>query len=144
MKDSLGLNGWHRYNQWFTGDEINGDTTEIFNRVKYRVEQNNTRDLRTVFGRRITDYSAWGQRSDYQCENVTEGQPYWFYSYYNSATSSWIQDIPDSGQTVKYCKVDTSNPGGDSGYIVQGLKPTANRQTGSGRLTRQILLVTGM
>ncbi len=126
LKDSLGLNGWHRYNQWFTGDEINGDTTEIFNRVKYRVEQNNTRDLRTVFGRRITDYSAWGQRSDYQCENVTEGQPYWFYSYYNSATSSWIQDIPDSGQTVKYCKVDTSNPGGDSGYIVQGLK--ANRE----------------
>ena len=126
LKDSLGLNGWHRYNQWFTGDEINGNISFISPRVQYRVDQNNTRDLRTVFGRRITDYSAWGQRSDYQCENVTEGQPYWFYSYYKSVSNSWIHDIPDSGQTVKFCKVDTSNPGRDSGYIVQGLK--ANRE----------------
>ena len=126
LKDSLGMNGWHKYNQWFAGDEVDGDVSYISSQVQYRVRQNNDRDLRTIFGRRITDYCAWGQRSDYQCENVSENQPYWFYSYYNSDTSSLIQDIQDSGQTVKYCRANTINPGIDSGLIIHGLK--ANRE----------------
>lgn len=126
MKDSLGMNGWHRYGSWFTGDQIDADTSFLAPRVRYRVDQNNQRDLRTVFGRRITDYLAWGQRSDYQCEQISAGQPYWFYSYNTSLQNSWIQDVPDSCQIVKRCLVNTTSPGSNAAYIVQGLK--ANRE----------------
>lgn len=131
MKDSLGLNYWHKYNQWFSGDEIEADISFISPRVRYRVGQNNQRNLGTVFGRRITDYTGFGQRSDYQCEAIPYGEDYWFYSYNYSPNNSWIYDTIDnsqfgSNQKVKFCKKDTSDPGSNAGYVVYGLK--ANRE----------------
>lgn len=133
IKDSLKLNSWHRYNQWFTGDEIDADISFLSPRVQYRVDQNNQRDLSTVFGRRITDYCAWGQRSDYQCEVIPDGNYYWFYSYNISLNypNGNIFDTIDNSQfgsmqKVKFCRANPSSPGSNAGYIVQGLK--ANRE----------------
>ncbi|HQY21982.1 MAG TPA: hypothetical protein PK294_14665 [Ignavibacteria bacterium] len=133
IKDSLGMNGWHKYNQWFEHDEITSDISFLSPRVQYRVNENNTKDLRTVFGRRITDYTGWGQRSDYQCEVIPYGNDYWFYSYDTSVINTWINDIQDSNATVKYCDAIESSPGSHASYIIKGLK--ANREQANRRWT---------
>ena len=126
LKDSLKMNGWHKYNQWFYGDEITSDTSFIAPKVRHIVNENNIRDLLTVFGRRITDYTGWGQRSDYQCESIPYGNDYWFYSYETSVINSRIHDIPDSNSIVKFCDAVESSPGSHACFIIQGLN--ANRE----------------
>ncbi len=84
------------------------NTTYINLNVRNRVSINNTYNLRTIFGRPIIDYVIFGQQSDYQCESLSEGVDYWFYSYNTSIVNSWVYDTIDnstfgSNQKVKYC-----------------------------------------
>ena len=75
-------------------------------------------------------YLAWGQRSDYQCEEAIEDNDYWFYTYgtHSNISMSDYTDISSygTGEKVRYCQSNPSNPASNAGWVVKDLK--ANRE----------------
>lgn len=126
FSDTMKMNSWHKYNDWFPGDTIDGDPNVIATGVTNRLTQNNAKDLRTVFQRPITTYAAYGQRSDYQCEKISFGADYWFYAYDTSVVSSFANDVSDSGGIVKHASLNGNGPGVWEGYLVKNLR--SNRE----------------
>lgn len=141
IKDTFHMNTWHIYTGPYEGwyelgttnldpnDTIGGDTVEYGPNVEQSISNNNNAELRTIMDRPYIEYLAFGQRSDYQCEDLQENvDTLWFYSYYNSADNdSTINDTTDDsqfgdGQRVKLCLPSLSS----AGYIVDSLK--ANRE----------------
>jgi len=135
IKNTFHMNTYHKYTGpywgWFIpnsltpdpDDKWNGDSSTISNIVSNRINLNNTQSLRTIMDRPIIQYLTFGQRSDYQCEKISEGNYYWFYSYNNSVDNdTTIDDIQDSsqfgdGQWVKHCVPSLPS----AGYIVDDL-----------------------
>lgn len=133
----LGVNGWHKYTgpTWgwpnIANDRYDVPTNEYAAAVLNRMERNRQHGLRSIMDRPKIQYTAFAQRSDYQCEAITEGQDYWFYSYNTSVNNIYINDIIDNssfgaGAKVKYCQPIPSGPGSNSGYIVKDLR--SNRE----------------
>lgn len=95
------------------------------------MNQNNQHGLRTIFDRPITRFIGYGQRSDYQCEQISDGSDYYFHSYDNSITNIYVSDITDNnfngnGAKVKLASLNAGSLGSWSGYIVKDLK--SNRE----------------
>jgi|GEM_PF-1955093 len=131
LRDTLRFNGWHRYGSWFNNDVIFGDLSTIEQGITNTLSHNNQHDLRTIFDRPITRYLSYGQRSDYQCEQLSEGDDYYFYAYDNSITNTYVSDINDynfngAGSKVKYASLNASGPGAWQGYLVKDLR--SNRE----------------
>ena len=144
--DSLSLNLWHKYTGPLSGwiySDIAGyvDTSDKYynppsyyeDRVTGQIESNYAGGKRTIMDRPKLAYLSAGQRSDYQAEKINRYENnYWFYSYDTSVIiNGVIEDVTDnspygSGERVKYCKADTSNPGGNACYILKGLR--SNRE----------------
>lgn len=88
--------------------------------IRARLDTNIANNLLTLMDRPKFQYLAFGQSSDYQCENISKVDPdYWFYTYYNSADNgSTIKDTLDysNGGTgyVKRCLYNRSNPGSNA------------------------------
>jgi len=136
----LGVNGWHKYTApdrgWpnIPNDQYNVPTAQYSGAVISRMERNRQNGLRTIMDRPKIQYTAYGQRSDYQCEFVNIGEDYWFYSFDSSVNNSYVRDIDDNsvyggGTRVKYCEAIPSNPGSNQGYIVKNLR--SNREQGN-------------
>ncbi|MGB3019507.1 MAG: hypothetical protein WBC65_17005, partial [Ignavibacteria bacterium] len=131
LKDTLGFNSWHRYGCWFPGDNVFGDSTAIAQGIANTLSQNNSHGLRTIFDRPIIRYLAYGQRSDYQCEQIPTGSDYYFHSFDSSVTNSNVHDMNDysfngGGAKVKHAGLNGSIPGSLQGYIVSHLR--SNRE----------------
>lgn len=131
LKDSLRLNTWHRYGCWFPGDSVDADSSIVSAGVANTLNQNNSRNLRTIFDRPVVRYTCYGQRSDYQCERINIGENYWFHSYDSSLLAPNITDIVDNNfnagnARVKYCQTIPNNLGSNAGYIVKKLR--SNRE----------------
>lgn len=144
ISNVLGLNVYHKYCAprwgWYdtlgnliSSDTVGGPTNIYGPKIRERLLSNENKQLITLLERPITDYMAFGQRSDYQCEDSSNVEPdYRFYSYKHSTDNdSTINDMMDSSrygnfQWVKRCLYTTSNPGSNPDTIVSGL--IANRE----------------
>jgi hypothetical protein len=158
------LNTWHKYTaaiepstnntaegwlemgylNYILEDRYENDISDYRDKIQARISANRTRGMRSIMDRPKTGYLAYGQRSDYQCEQeghlAQSHQDYWFYTYNNSVHNQglFITDIQDnsahgSGEMVKQCLTIPSSPGSNAGYIVSGLKANheqANDQYG--------------
>ncbi len=73
-------------------------------------------------------YLAFGQRSDYQCEDISKVDPdYWFYTYHNNTDNgSTVKDTLDysNGGTgyAKRCLYNRSNPGSNARMLFDSLR----------------------
>ena len=111
--DSLKFNVWHNYsaieNGWYDSASDNYHQP-IPGFVSQIVDNNNTQNMRTFMDRPIIQYVIGGQRCDYQCESIPNGEPYWFWSFANSLNNgNNIKDTIDNsiygmGEKVKYCR----------------------------------------
>jgi tetratricopeptide (TPR) repeat protein len=132
LRDTLRFNGWHRYGSWFDSDRVfNVEISTIEQGITNTVSHNNQHELRTIFDRPITRYLSYGQRSDYQCEQIPEGVDYYFHAYDNSITNTYVSDINDysfngGGAKVKHASLNASSPGVWAGYLVKDLR--SNRE----------------
>ncbi|MDQ3019922.1 MAG: hypothetical protein M3R36_05035 [Bacteroidota bacterium] len=133
----LGVNGWHKYTgpAWgwpnISNDSFNVPTSQYAAAVLDRIERNKQHGLRSSMDRPKIQYTAYAQQSDYQCEAISEGADYWFYSYNTSVNNTYVRDINDNsvfgnGVRVKYCQTIPSSPGSNDGYIVKELR--SNRE----------------
>lgn len=142
--DSLGINLWHRYpdgskgwrtvhNNWVAFDSTNAEYVNYHERVENIIRTNRDSGMYTLMNRGKILRLCFGQRSDYQCEEVGMVNPdYWFYTYKNRDNSSLDSnktgsDIVDNsifgnGIKVVRCSTLVDQPG----YVVKGLK--ANRE----------------
>ncbi|HAY33423.1 MAG TPA: hypothetical protein PK536_08325 [Ignavibacteria bacterium] len=142
LSDSLNFNMWHLYagpvaNYGWTyndgtripADTLGADTNSYGPLIKYRITQNSQNDLMTLMTRPVITYFSYGQRSDYQMEESTKVDPYYFfYTYkYSKVNNPFVTDIEDNsqygnGEYVKRCIYDRDSPGSNAGLIVSGLK----------------------
>ena len=142
LSDSLKFNMWHLYAGpvkdygWtddygvrISSDTLGGNTSNYGSLIRDRISQNSQNKLMTLMQRPVTTYFAYGQRSDYQMEESTKVDPYYFFYTYNFSrvNSPSIIDTQDysrygSGEYVKKCLYNRSDPGSNAGLIVSGLK----------------------
>ena len=120
-----GFNVWHHYTGptgfgWpgVSNDNMNTPTSQYADAIRNRLDDNESHNMFTLMDRPKIEYLAFGQRSDYQCEPISVGQPYWFYSYDYSNVGI---PVLDSNQTVMHC---TTNQG--QGWVAKNLR--ANRE----------------
>ena len=143
IKDSLHFNVWHHYTSLLRGwdddtiDNYLADITAYDDIVTQRKGQNDTKGLRTYFDRPIVSYIISGQRTDYECEVISDSsQLYWFNSYSNSVNNNiTVFDTNDysrygAGERVKYCRTNNSVPESIEGYINTGIKANRNLSYG--------------
>jgi hypothetical protein len=126
LRDTLRFNAWHRYGCWFDNDVPLGNIGVISQGITNTLTQNNQHGLRTIFDRPISRYVCYGQRSDYECEKISQYNDYYFHSFKNSITNTYVSDFADynfngAGAKVKYCSFNAGGPGVWSGYIVKDL-----------------------
>ena len=144
--DSLYLNLWHEYSQYDTklqkgwtnrapADSLTADFSDYGSQIQDILTANTNDGMKTLMYRVKTEYLAMGQRSDYQCEDVSDvNNDYWFYTYgkHNSAVSTEYRDISGfgNGTWVRYSRnINSTNDGPwvhTAGYVVDSL--IANRE----------------
>ncbi|MBK8980789.1 MAG: hypothetical protein IPM38_00330 [Ignavibacteria bacterium] len=141
LSDSLKFNTWHTYSRIDRGWTLEGyngdpddltfaDSSDYYQGIKALIDTNSRYNLKTIMDRPKIAYLAWGQRSDYQCEEIISDNDYWFYTYKTHSNLN-MQDVVDtgihgSGERVRYCQPHPSNPSSNSGWVVKDLK--ANRE----------------
>jgi len=115
ITDSLHFNTWHQYTKpemgwnYDTTDNYLADTTQYKGLVTSQIAGNKTHGMRTIMSRPVIMYVGAGQRIDYQCENVGQGEAYWFWAYkYSLDNNDNINDFQDNsqygkGEMVKQC-----------------------------------------
>ncbi len=131
----VGANAWHKYTgpDWgwpgISNDNYLIPTADYRNAVIQRIDNNMNYGFRSIMDRPKIEYLAFGQKSEYQCEDVSRVDPdLWFYTYKTHTTGQDFQDTSQFGnnQWVKYCQVNPDTPGVNQGYVVKDLK--ANRE----------------
>ncbi len=138
LSDSLRFNTWHTYSRidrgWifegYNGDPDDltfADSSDYYQGIKALIDTNSRYNLKTIMDRPKIAYLAWGQRSDYECEEIISDNDYWFYTYKTHSDLN-MHDVVDtgihgSGERVRYCQ---PNPSSNSGWVVKDLK--ANRE----------------
>jgi len=131
----LGLNAWHKYTgpDWgwpgIQNDHFDQPTSAYINAVIQRINDNKNYGLRSIMDRPKIEYLVFGQKSEYQCEDVSKVDPnFWYYTYGEHYAGNDIQDNSQFGnnQWVRFCDADPDNPGANAGYVVKKLK--ANRE----------------
>ncbi|MBK8552661.1 MAG: hypothetical protein IPL53_16955, partial [Ignavibacteria bacterium] len=98
--DSFGINLWHRYpdgnngwrtvhNNWAAFDFTDAEYEDYHDGVEDIIGTNRDSGMYTLMNRGKILRLCFGQRSDYQCEEVGMVNPdYWFYTYKNRDNSS--------------------------------------------------------
>jgi len=108
----------------------NSDSPPAYsNAVIQRIDDNKNHGLRSIMDRPKIEYLVFGQKSEYQCEDVSKVDPnFWYYTYNEHHAGQNYQDNTQFGnnQWVKFCDSDPDNPGATQGYVVKNLK--ANRE----------------
>lgn len=131
----LGINAWHKYTgpEWgwpgIQNDHFNQPTSAYSNAVIQRINDNKNFGLRSIMDRPKIEYLVFGQKSEYQCEDVSKVDPnFWYYTYGEHYAGSDTLDNSQFGnnQWVRFCDADPDNPGANAGYVVKKLK--ANRE----------------
>ncbi|MCY7360801.1 MAG: hypothetical protein LH629_01835, partial [Ignavibacteria bacterium] len=131
----LGLNAWHKYTgpMWgwpgISNDNYLEPTANYSGAVIQRIVNNKNHGLRSIMDRPKIEYLAFGQKSEYQCEDASNVDPnFWYYTYSEHNAGQNYQDNTQFGnnQWVKFCDADPDNPGAVQGYVVKNLK--ANRE----------------
>jgi hypothetical protein len=141
LKDTLSLNIWHKYtappywgwpelfsNSILSNDRLDTPVFRYVSDIRERIQLNETKGLKTLIDRPKFQYLSFGQRSDYQCEKAEKVDPdYWFYTYHNSTDNgTTIKDVQDSikgsGEYVKQCLYNRSNPGANAQMLFDSLK----------------------
>ncbi len=138
INSTLGFNVWHKYcdvetisgknypTGWIhngaQGDLLFTDETYI-SQVQGVLDNINNHNMKALMHRPKLEYLCYGQRSDYQCEDIPANDPYWFYSFQSPShvgTSITTDEYPAGVfQNVRYCS-DHDNPNG--GMVVSRLK----------------------
>jgi hypothetical protein len=134
--DSVGFNSWHLYggsrlgdngrhypDGWTHPDIAPGDS--LFSNYNAYVGQIQnvltgvySHRMKALMMRPKIEWLCYGQRSDYQCENISGDL--WFYSFNEHETG--IQET-DSGQGVIHCRTFGKHKGNDNpGFVVKRLK----------------------
>jgi hypothetical protein len=113
------VNGYRYPVGWNAKDTLGAPYWDYMQSVKDTIKRNADNGYYSIMQRPKIYYLAYGQRSDYQCESMSTSQTEWFHSYLTHQTGN---DVPDSGDTVKYCDVNSDN----AGYVVKDL--IANRE----------------
>lgn len=146
LSDTLGFNFWHKYtipknttggwgwpvmgkkDVFLPADQLDTPVSRYVTDIRARLDTNNSNNLLTLLDRPKFEYLAFGQRSDYQCENISKVDPdYWFYTYYNSTDNgTTIKDTLDysnggSGYS-KRCRYTQSNPGANAQMLFDSLR----------------------
>ncbi len=130
LDTALGFNIWHYYNQY---DEIGGKhyphgwtthdslfSTTYIQDVQGKLSVISSHNMKALMERPKIAYLCYGQRSDYQCEQVSTGDDLWFYSFQEHVTGD---STTDSGQGVIHCRAPGSGPNHDDpGFVVRRLK----------------------
>ena len=143
IKDTLHFNVWHHYTSLLSGWDDN-TADNYFDSVGHyasivttRKGLNDNNGLRTYFDRPTVSYIISGQRTDYECENITENSClYWFNSYNNSMNNNiTVFDTNDysrygAGERVKYCRTNNSVPESIACYINTGINANRNLSYG--------------
>ena len=124
LRNLLHFNIWHQfvypYQGWNHNTEDNylAPISNYAGLVTSLMAGNNNHNLRTIMSRPVISYVISGQRIDYQCESIPQGDPYWFWAYDNSVNnfSLSVYDTTDksvfgSGEIVKCCRADTNHLG---------------------------------
>jgi len=141
LSDTLNFNIWHKYtipNGWgwpilgsnnaLSSDVLDTPVYRYSSDIRQRISVNNSKNLMTLLDRPKFEYLAFGQRSDYQCEQaINVDLDYWFYTYYNSTDNDTsINDIQDftygNGEYVKRCLYTQANPGANAQMLFDSLK----------------------
>ena len=139
LRNLLHFNTWHQfvspYQGWnhITADNYLAPISNYVGLVTSLMAGNSNHNLRTIMSRPVITYVISGQRIDYQCESIPQGDPYWFWAYYNSVNnfSLSVYDTTDksrygSGEIVKCCRADTNHSGLNARWIVDSLR--SNRE----------------
>ncbi len=132
LTDTLGFNLWFRY----LGGTIDGpnglkiqkgwtDYDKTFDTVIHSsvwdiLDSNSDYNMKTIMHRPNIEWLAFGQRSDYQCEDNILNPDFYFYRYnLHPQGSDMIDNSIYGGSNVKvrYCQQGTH----DSGYVVRDL-----------------------
>ena len=131
----LGANAWHKYTgpDWgwpgISNDNYSTPTADYRDAVLQRIDNNRNHGFRSIMDRPKIEYLSFGQKSEYQCEDVSRVDPdLWFYTYKTHTAGQDFLDTSQFGnnQWVKYCQVNPDSPGVNQGYVVKDLK--ANRE----------------
>lgn len=134
--DELEFNFWHIYIGGITGWLSSGATNDSLNthinvygpQIQDILDDISSHNMKSIIMRPKVFWLCYGERSDYQCENINLNHDLWFYSFNVSKLGTYIQDIPDNthgnknGDTVKYCHGDPSNASSRADTIVKRLK----------------------
>ncbi len=145
LTGDLRFNLWHKYINggldgngqfqiygWnYTTDLLTSPIGVYKTDVQNIITGNNDHSMRTLMERPKTTRLAFGQRSDYQCEDmqhVEEGL--WFYSFRSPHhTGNDVEDtdpLYGSNSWVRRCLVNQNQTDGGAGWVVSGLR--ANRE----------------
>jgi type IX secretion system substrate protein len=125
--------GWDWFRDFGCYDQIEAPLNHYDTIVTRVLNYNAERNIRTLMDRPKIELLAFGQRSDYQCEDVLTTDDLWFYSFNSNESghqhcgrstndgSSW-----GNGVAVKYCRYANSTNEGNwvdnAGYAVDRLK----------------------
>jgi hypothetical protein len=137
LADTLNFNVWHRYNNggydngsfwikgWSEHDSLETPLNRYIGEIQQILGENQDYHMRTLMERPKTTRLAYGQRSDYQCEEEEHiaNHDYWFYTFQDHGPGT---DIPDSGAEVRFCRVENSTTQGsiwdNPGFVARRLK----------------------
>jgi hypothetical protein len=122
--DEFGMNLWHRYTGserdpssenryyptgWTSEDKLFAPAGTYEQGVMDKITENANHNMRTLLHRPKVEWLCFGQRSDYQCEDEQNVDPYyWFYSFQRHNTGHDYHDFTQygSGQWVRQCRAD--------------------------------------
>jgi hypothetical protein len=132
----LGFNLWHAYprhcgwqprfnngwTNWVANDMLDENISNYGQGIIDVLGFCYSKNLRVLMDRVKIDFLCYGQRSNYQCEEVPANSDLWFYAYNEHDKG---RDITDNSRIVRYCEPMPTGPDGP-GWVVKNLK--ANRE----------------
>lgn len=134
IADELGLNLWHQYTVgefnsvdkkyyplstgWSSNDHLFTDPSGYVSDVKAKLRSLTDVNMRSLMQRPKIEWLCYGQRSDYQCEIISDTDDNWFYSFQTHETG---HDVMDGTLKVRKCLTSGTSPD-LPGYVVKNLK----------------------
>ena len=138
--DVFGMNLWHQYSGhdtmdgrsyphgWTLNDSLFAVKSSYEQGITDKINENASNNMKTLMERPKVMWLAYGQRSDYQCENDVADSNLWFYAFnsdnpqHNYVGSDWV-DNTSYGNNAKVKKCLTEESGGDNtpGWVVDRL-----------------------
>lgn len=132
ISDTLGFNLWHLYTgntqktdtsrayptgwlNFVSSDTLFADSIDYVPHIIKKMNEIGSHNMMALMMRPKIEWLCYGQRSDYQCEDVSPASPLWFYAFNERQTG---RDVQDSNTMVRYCKKNSD----EAGWVVKRLK----------------------